>query len=122
MPSVKRRKIARAVRVEFLDPFDRLEVPRRLEERRPIEVRRQGRSLGSTIDMLSNSDRGVPGVRDLAVLTFLTLDGVMQAPVQREEDPSGSFTHGGWSVNYWDEVMAQVMEEAMAAPYDCAFR
>jgi dihydrofolate reductase len=60
----------------------------------------------------------VPGVRDLAVLTFLTLDGVMQAPVQRDEDPSGGFLHGGWSVTYWDEVMAQVMEEAMAAPYD----
>ena len=57
-------------------------------------------------------------MRELAVLTFLTLDGVMQAPVQPEEDPSGGFTHGGWCVSYWDEVMAQVMEEAMAAPYD----
>jgi dihydrofolate reductase len=57
-------------------------------------------------------------MRDLAVLTFLTLDGVMQAPGQPEEDPSGGFVHGGWSVNYWGEVMAQVMEEAMAAPYD----
>ncbi len=57
-------------------------------------------------------------MRDVAVLTFLTLDGVMQAPGQREEDPSGGFKHGGWAVNYWDEVMAQVMEEAMAAPYD----
>jgi len=57
-------------------------------------------------------------MRDLAILTFLTLDGVMQAPVQPEEDPSGGFKHGGWSVNYWDEVMEQVMEEAMAAPYD----
>lgn len=57
-------------------------------------------------------------MRSLAVLTFLTLDGVMQAPVRPEEDPSGGFLHGGWSVRYWDEVMAQVMEEAMAAPYD----
>lgn len=57
-------------------------------------------------------------MRNLAVLTFLTLDGVMQAPGQPEEDPSGGFIHGGWSVNYWGEVMAQVMEEAMAAPYD----
>ncbi len=57
-------------------------------------------------------------MRNLAVLTFLTLDGVMQAPGQPEEDPSGGFIHGGWSVNYWDEVMAQVMEEAMAAPCD----
>lgn len=57
-------------------------------------------------------------MRDLAILTFLTLDGVMQAPVKPEEDPSGGFTRGGWSVAYWDDVMAQVMEEAMAAPYD----
>ena len=57
-------------------------------------------------------------MRDLAILTFLTLDGVMQAPGQPEEDPSGGFIHGGWAVNYWDDVMAQVMEEAMAAPYD----
>ena len=57
-------------------------------------------------------------MRQLAVLTFLTLDGVMQAPVQPEEDPSGGFRRGGWCVAYWDQVMAQVMEEAMAAPYD----
>jgi len=57
-------------------------------------------------------------MRNLAVLTFVTLDGVMQAPGHPDEDPSGGFAHGGWSVNFWDEVMAQVMEEAMAAPYD----
>lgn len=56
--------------------------------------------------------------RNLAILTFLNLDGVMQAPGQPREDPSGGFIHGGWSVNYRDEVMEQVMEEAMAPPYD----
>ena len=60
-------------------------------------------------------------MRDLAVITFLTLDGVMQAPVQPEEDLSGGFEHGGWSVDYLDEVMAQVGEEAMAAPIDLVF-
>jgi dihydrofolate reductase len=57
-------------------------------------------------------------MRKLAILTFLTLDGVMQAPGNPDEDPSGGFIHGGWSAKYWDEVMEQVMGEAMAAPYD----
>ena len=60
-------------------------------------------------------------MRNLAVLTFVTLDGVMQAPAQPEEDTSGGFMHGGWAVNYWGEVMAQVNEEAMAAPFDLLF-
>jgi dihydrofolate reductase len=57
-------------------------------------------------------------MRKLAVSTFLTLDGVMQAPGGPEEDCSGSFKHGGWSVNYWDETMGQAMGQAMAAPFD----
>jgi dihydrofolate reductase len=60
-------------------------------------------------------------MRKLAVLTFLTLDGVMQAPAQPKEDTSGGFIHGGWATNYWDEVMAQVEEEAMAQPIDLLF-
>ncbi len=56
--------------------------------------------------------------RELAILTFVTLDGVMQAPGQPEEDFSGDFKHGGWATPYWGEVMEQVREEAMAEPYD----
>ncbi len=55
-------------------------------------------------------------MRKLIVTTFVTLDGVMQAPGGPEEDPTGGFTHGGWSFNYWDDMMGQVMGEFMARP------
>ena len=57
-------------------------------------------------------------MRKLIVSTFLTLDGVMQAPGGPGEDDSGGFAHGGWSVNYWDDQMGQIMGEAMSAPFD----
>jgi dihydrofolate reductase len=57
-------------------------------------------------------------MRELIVSTLLALDGVMQAPGGPEEDDSGGFTLGGWSVNYWDDLMGQVMTEAMSDPFD----
>jgi dihydrofolate reductase len=57
-------------------------------------------------------------MRKLAVLTFVTLDGIMQAPGGPEEDAEGKFTHGGWSVGYWDEVMSEVMTAQMGHPFD----
>ena len=57
-------------------------------------------------------------MRSLVVSTFLTLDGVMQAPGGPEEDPSGGFEHGGWSVNYWDEAMGAAMTESFSSPFD----
>lgn len=43
----------------------------------------------------------------------------MQAPGGPEEDPTGGFQYGGWSVNYWDEMMAKViMDELLAKPFD----
>ena len=47
-------------------------------------------------------------MRKLAILTFQTLDGVMQAPSVPEEDLSGGFKQGGWARPCWDEVMEQV--------------
>jgi len=57
-------------------------------------------------------------MRKLVVNTFISLDGIMQAPGGPDEDPTGGFTHGGWSVNYWDETMNQVMGEATSNPLD----
>jgi len=57
-------------------------------------------------------------VRKLKVNTFLTLDGVMQAPGGPDEDRSGGFEHGGWSAGYWDDQMGEVMTEFMGKPFD----
>lgn len=44
-------------------------------------------------------------MRRLIVSTFVSLDGIMQAPGGPEEDPTGGFSLGGWTFNYWDETM-----------------
>ncbi|HEX5171884.1 MAG TPA: dihydrofolate reductase family protein [Cyclobacteriaceae bacterium] len=57
-------------------------------------------------------------MRKIITNTFVTLDGVMQAPGGPEEDRSGNFKYGGWSFTYWDDVMTQGMGEASQVPYD----
>jgi dihydrofolate reductase len=57
-------------------------------------------------------------MRELIVNTFMTLDGVVQAPGAPEEDPSGGFDHGGWSFGYWDDQMGTAMGQSMAEPFD----
>ena len=57
-------------------------------------------------------------MRSLVVAAFLTLDGVMQAPGGPEEDLTGGFSQGGWSVNYWDDDMGAAMGENFAKPFD----
>jgi dihydrofolate reductase len=54
-------------------------------------------------------------MRKLAVIDFLSLDGVMQAPGQPEEDTEGGFMHGGWAVPYHDEGLAESVAEGMAS-------
>jgi hypothetical protein len=56
--------------------------------------------------------------RKLVVNTFVTLDGVMQAPGGPEEDPTGNFEYGGWSFNYWDDIMGKTMDEFMSRPFE----
>lgn len=57
-------------------------------------------------------------MRKIIVLSMISLDGIMQAPGGPEEDTSGGFRYGGWTVPYFDEFLGKVMEEQMNKPFD----
>jgi dihydrofolate reductase len=57
-------------------------------------------------------------MRKLIVLSFITLDNVMQAPGGPEEDPGGGFEHGGWLFGYSDDFLLNVMIKQMSKPFD----
>ena len=52
-------------------------------------------------------------MRKIIVLSFITLDGVMQAPGGPEEDTSGGFKYGGWVTPYFDEACGKAMEKQL---------
>jgi dihydrofolate reductase len=57
-------------------------------------------------------------MRQVVAVTQVTLDGVMQAPGGPEEDPSGGFEHGGWSVEYFDEVLQEAAVGSFTKSFD----
>lgn len=57
-------------------------------------------------------------MRKVIVLSFVTLDGVMQGPGGPTEDTSGDFTYGGWTVPYFDDFLGKTMGEQMSEPFD----
>lgn len=57
-------------------------------------------------------------MRKIIVLSFISLDGVMQAPGGPTEDTSGGFKYGGWTVPYFDEFGGAEMGKQMSGEYD----
>jgi dihydrofolate reductase len=57
-------------------------------------------------------------MRKIVVLSFITLDGVMQAPGGPEEDKSSNFKYGGWQAPYGDEQFMKVMTKQLSVPFD----
>lgn len=57
-------------------------------------------------------------MRTIRTATFVSLDGVMQAPGGPEEDPAGGFRFGGWVFPHWDEALGRLMDRAMGENYD----
>ncbi len=57
-------------------------------------------------------------MRKIRTATFVSLDGVMQAPGGPDEDPTGGFAFGGWVWPHFDEATGGLMDEAMGEDYD----
>jgi dihydrofolate reductase len=57
-------------------------------------------------------------MRKIITTTFISLDGVMQAPGGPDEDRDGGFSHGGWMFGYWDDVGGSTMDGFMRLPFE----
>ena len=57
-------------------------------------------------------------MRKIVVLSFISLDGIMQAPGGPDEDTEGGFKYGGWTVPYSDEVSGKIMLKQMQGEFD----
>ncbi len=57
-------------------------------------------------------------MRNIVVLSFITLDGIIQAPGGPDEDTSGGFKYGGWTVPYFDEFLGEIMDKQMGHSFD----
>lgn len=57
-------------------------------------------------------------MRKIIVASYITMDGVLQAPGGPEEDRTNGFKWGGWSFHYWDELMNNILVKIMSTPFD----
>jgi dihydrofolate reductase len=67
---------------------------------------------------LKNSLSYIEVMRKIVVLSFVTLDGVMQAPGGPDEDTSGGFEFGGWTVPFTDKISGEQIGRQMSMPFD----
>jgi dihydrofolate reductase len=66
----------------------------------------------------SNHTQTGIAMRRIIDSTFISLDGVMQAPGGPEEDPIGGFKFGGWTFPYFDAALGAAMDEIFSRPFD----
>lgn len=57
-------------------------------------------------------------MREIVVSTFISLDGVMQAPGGPEEDLAGGFALGGWAVPHFDEALGNFIDAVFSPPFE----
>ncbi|HET7060102.1 MAG TPA: dihydrofolate reductase family protein [Candidatus Saccharimonadales bacterium] len=57
-------------------------------------------------------------MREIVVISMISIDGIMQAPGGPEEDTSGGFKYGGWTWPYADEFSQKIFGEEFSAEYD----
>lgn len=57
-------------------------------------------------------------MRKIIASTFVSLDGVMQAPGGPQEDPSGGFKFGGWVAGYADDTVGETLGDLFGRPFD----
>jgi dihydrofolate reductase len=57
-------------------------------------------------------------MRKIVVFMMVSLDGVMQAPGGPQEDTTGGFAHGGWTVPYSDESFGEIINKELSVPFD----
>ena len=57
-------------------------------------------------------------MRKLIVLEHISMDGVIQAPGGRDEDPSDGFPYGGWAGGYSDDMVGEILQKQMNLPFD----
>jgi hypothetical protein len=90
----------------------------RLDQVKVVECdeRDHHRRAGRNVE--GQSGEAEASVSKLIVAEHLSLDGVMQAPGGPEEDPSGGFRLGGWTVPYADEAIGPYLKDLFSQPFE----